>query len=290
MLSIIIINYNMKDMLEDSLSSIFKNNVDFRVIVFDNNSSDNSVKMLKNKFPYVKLIESKKNIGMAKAINRILRLIKTELVLIMHPDTIVKENTLSEMVKFMEKADIAGCRLVYPNGKLFLSCHRFPLIKRIIYEKIPFFRKFLPGLYMRDFNYSEIRKVDIIASAFFMFRKELIDKIGYFDEDFTNWVSEWDFCYRAKNYRKMFNPDVEAVHYEGQSKITKGMEYKRYAYAKADIQLKALFFFYKKHYPGELSKLRMFSKLLLRLKILKHFFNKERKEAYKKTINAIDSY
>lgn len=290
MLSIIIVNYNMKDMLEESLNSIFKNNVDFKVYVFDNNSNDNSVKMLKNKFPYVKLIESKKNIGMAKAINKVLRLVTTELVLVMHPDTIVRENTLTEMIKFMEKADIAGCKLIYPNGKLFLSCHRFPLIKRIIYEKIPFFKNFLPGLYMRDFDYNEIRNVDIIASAFFMFKRKIIDEIGYFDEDFTNWVSDWDFCYRAKNYRKMFYPYVEAVHYEGQSKITKGMEYKRYAYVKSDVQLKSLFLFYKKHYPNDLDKLRRYSKLLLRLKILKYFFDKERKEAYKRTIKAIDFY
>lgn len=286
-LSIIIVNYNMKQLLEECLNSIFKSNVDFKVYVVDNDSSDNSVKMIKNKFPYVSLIQSKKNIGMAKAINKALKLIKTKFVLIMHPDVVVEENTISEMVKFMSDADIAGCKLVYPNGKRFLSCHRFPMIKRIIYENIPL--RFLPGLYMKDFSYNKVKEVDIIASAFFMFRRKLIDSVGYFDENFTNWAAEWDFCYRAK-CRKLFNPNVKAIHYEGQSKITKGIEYKKYAYLKADEQLKSLFLFYKKHYPNELGKLRFYSKLFLRLKILRYFYNKERKENYKKAIEAIDLY
>lgn len=291
-LSIIIVNYNMKDLLEESLNSIFKNNIDFNVYVVDNNSNDNSVKMIKKKFPFVNLIENKKNVGMAKSINKALKLIKTEFVLVIHPDTIVEKNTLSKMVEFMEteKVDIAGCKLTYPNGKLFLSCHRFPTIKAIIYENIPF-KSFLPGIYMRDFSYNKIKKVDILASAFFIFKRNLIDKIGYFDEEFTNWASEWDFCYRAKNFRKYFYPYVKAIHYEGQSEVTqKKMEYKKYAYIKADEQLKSLFVFYKKHYPNKLNKLRKLSKLFLMLKIIRYFYNKQRKDSYKKAIKAIDNY
>ncbi len=285
-LSVIIVNYNMKELLEECLNAIFKNNIDFKVIVVDNDSNDGSVKMIKNKFPYVSLIENKKNIGMAKSINKALNLVKTEFVLVIHPDTIVMENTIAKMIEFMKEADIAGCRLVYPDGKRFLSCHRFPTIKSLVYENLAFG----PGVYMRDFNYNKIKKVDIIASAFFMFRRNLIDKIGLFDEEFTNWASEWDFCYRAKSFRKMFNPDVKAVHYEGQSKVNKEMEYKRYAYVKADEQLKSLFLFYKKHYPDQLNKLRRYSKLSLKLKILRYFFNKERKKSYRKAIEAIDFY
>lgn len=258
MLDVIIVNYNMKELLKESLNSIFKSDFkDFDVMVVDNASSDNSVEMIK-KFK-VKLIVNKENLGLAKALNQAIRQSNSKYIQIMHPDVLVSEDTFSKMIDFMEKnKDVAvlGCKVKHPDGKIFPSCHRFPRPSAFVLNILPIPRfiaqKFnIYGLFMRNMDFNKLQEVDIIASAFLLLRRNDF----LFDENFTNWTLEWDLCYRIKKkYRIMYFPYTKVIHYESyvpkdKLKFSKEIEYKfKKGYIVADKVQKMLFLFYKKHY------------------------------------------
>ena len=178
MLDIIIVNYNMKELLEESLNSIFNSDFkDFKVTVVDNSSSDRSIEMIK-KFK-VKLIANKENLGLTKAINQAIKLSKNKYIQIMHPDVIVDKNTFSKMIEFMEEnKDVAalGCKVKRPDGRVFPSAHRFPRPRAFVLDVllIPKFiaqRFNVYGLFMRNMDFDKLQEVDIIASAFLLLRR-----------------------------------------------------------------------------------------------------------------------
>ena len=131
-LSIIIVNYNVKEFLHNLLNSIEKAsaNITKEIIVVDNASGDGSVEFLKSKFPSVNLIANKKNVGFGKANNQALSIAQGKYILLINPDTIVSEDTFNKMIKFFsenKEAGIAGCQILNPDGTLQLACRRsFP--------------------------------------------------------------------------------------------------------------------------------------------------------------------
>lgn len=108
-LSVIIVSYNVELYLQQCLLSVFKSNfTDFEVFVVDNNSQDNSCKMIKNKFPQVKLIENKYNPGFAIANNQAIKMAQGEYVLLLNPDTVLSEDTFYNVCRFMDEHEDAG--------------------------------------------------------------------------------------------------------------------------------------------------------------------------------------
>jgi len=134
-ISIIIVNYNVKDYLKQALTSVFASEGDFtyEVFVVDNASVDNSVDMVKAYFPQVKLIVSPKNIGFSAANNLALKLAQGRYVLLLHPDAIVFSDTLQRMIAFMDKNQTigaAGCKILNADGTFQLNSRRsIPTIK-----------------------------------------------------------------------------------------------------------------------------------------------------------------
>ncbi|GAI83945.1 unnamed protein product, partial [marine sediment metagenome] len=131
-ISIVIVNYNVKAFLEQCLMAIeqAKHSLKIEIFVVDNSSVDGSQAMVKKGFPYVHLIENKENIGFSKANNQALRLAKGKYVLILNPDTLIQEDTLTILKDFLDKhpkTGAVGCKLINPDGSFQAGSRRgFP--------------------------------------------------------------------------------------------------------------------------------------------------------------------
>ena len=286
-LTIGIVNWNTAEHLKKCLNSIFKSKTHFQyeVYIVDNNSSDNSFEII-SRYKKVKLIQNKENIGMAASLNQIIKATDSEYLLFLHPDTEISEDTIEKMLKFLNKyplIGIAGPKLVYPNNKIFYSCHKFPTIINLIKDEIG-----LNGVYMRKANHNKIQKVDIIASAAIFIRRHLFGEIGLLDERFTNWCAEWDFAYKAKEkgHARVYAPITKVIHYEIMSDTN--LEYKKHSYPIANIMLERLLLFYKKHYSW-ISMMLLKKLTILRL-IIKSIIYPKRFRDYWKAIKFTISY
>ncbi|MBI2252236.1 MAG: glycosyltransferase [Armatimonadetes bacterium] len=253
-LSIIIVNYNTQNELKNCLKSIYQSklNISFEIIVVDNNSKDKSVEIVKNNFPKVKLIENDRNVGFAKANNKAIKISDSSYILLLNPDILVKSQTLSKMLEFMEensKVGILGCRLVNHKNELLPSCENFPdilseFIQNIYLDKIIRNHFLLKNITLSKWRHNEGRSVDWITGACFMLRKSMLDEIGLLDENY--------FLYY----------EVEAIHYQGRS--TKANLDKTIS-----ISYWSKFFFYKKYYPFKTYKfLKLINSLGLILRII----------------------
>jgi GT2 family glycosyltransferase len=290
-LTICIVNWNTANLLDKCLSSIYSSvtRYQYEIYVVDNNSNDDSLQIVR-RYKKVKLMQNKENCGMAASLNQIISKSsksKSKYLLFLHPDTEIGKDTIETMLYFMEKnPDIAvtGPRLVYPNDKIFLSCHKFPTISALLMESLN-----LNGVYMKRADHTKIQKVDIIASACLFMRRKIMEDIGLFDERFTNWMAEWDLCYRIKHKKAgkiVYAPISRVIHYEGMSDTT--LKYKKYSFYIANLMLANLILFYKKHYSQiELFLLKVFSDLNLSLKLVRWFYSKERREGYLKGIRIL---
>jgi len=230
-LSIIIVNWNVRGLLQKCLKSIFlfTENLDFEVIVVDNNSSDGSIQMLNAlTFEYKNLhvIFNKENAGFSKANNQGLGIAGGRYVLFMNPDMELVENTAQILFNYMEEApgvSVCTCQLQYGDG------HRQPNIKRdptflsqvwILYKLHHFLKPwFLKKYLAKDFDYTRAQEVEQIMGAFIFARTEIIKKIGGWSEDYYLWWEDLDLC---KRLRKMgekitYLPNSRVIHYEGKS-------------------------------------------------------------------------
>lgn len=255
-LSIIIVNYNVKEFLLNLLDSIKKaiDKITVEIIVVDNASDDGSVDVLKEKFPEVKLIINEKNIGFGAANNLALKEAKGKYFLLLNPDTIIREDTLTKMIEFFEThpdCGIAGCKVLNPDGTLQLACRRgFPgpwtsftkvmgLSK--LFPKSRLFAKY--NLTYLDEN--QTYEVDAVSGAFLMMRREVYEKIGGFDSQFFMYGEDLDLCYRAQkaNYKVYYVHSTEIIHYKGEST-------KRSKIDETKLFYDAMHLFVKKHFSS----------------------------------------
>lgn len=255
-LSIVIVSWNVKDLLRNCLRSVLDNsgNLKLEIFVVDNASKDESVEMVKKEFPTVTLIASPENLGFSKANNKAIKLSTGRFVLLLNPDMRVMPETLPQMVEFMEKhptAGIAGCHLVNDTGATVPHVRRFPTVwdQAAIILKLPHLFPFVTNKYlMKDFDYNTLlaNVVDSIRGSFFMIRRELIDKIGGLDERYFIWFEEVDYCKEAlkAGFKVMYNPKVKCVDYVGQS-------FKQVVtYKKQQMLRDSMVKYFKKWHPG----------------------------------------
>jgi GT2 family glycosyltransferase len=228
-LSIIIVNWNTRDLLAQCLRSIYDtvSNLSFEVIVVDNASTDGSQEMVWQEFPNVSLIANTENLGFAKANNQAIRRNQGRYVLLLNSDTFVRENTIERVVAFMDthpEAGMAGCKLLYGDGHLQPSCSTFPTLFTEfciatgldrLFSKSSLFGKYR----MTYWDFDDVREVDVIMGAFMLVRAIAIDEVGLMDEDYFMYSEEVDWCYqfKEKRWKIYFYPDVEAVHLWGGS-------------------------------------------------------------------------
>jgi GT2 family glycosyltransferase len=236
-LSIIIVNWKVKDLLEKCLQSVFEQtkNISFEVFVVDNNSGDGSVEMVRQKFPQVDLTASGENLGFAKGNNLAIKKSRGRYVLLLNPDTEILENALEKMVHFMdahEDCGVAGCNLLNSDSSLQFSVRAFPDLASQVFILLKIHHLFPHSKAMykylvQNFDYGKTQEVDQVMGAFMIIRREVLDKIGLLDENFWIWFEEVDFCKRAKSagWKIFYTPEAKIIHHYGQSfKQTMGLK------------------------------------------------------------------
>jgi GT2 family glycosyltransferase len=228
-LSVVIVNWNTREFLSRCLRSVYDTtpDLDFEVIVVDNGSTDGSQEMVRQEFPGVGLIVNTENRGFAKANNQAIRRSRGRYVLLLNSDAFVRENAIEHTIAFMDghpEAGMAGCKLLFEDGRLQPSCYAFPtlftefLIAVGLDRLLPRSRLF--GKYgMTYWDFDDIREVDVILGAFMLVRATAIDDVGLMDERYFMYSEEVDWCYRLreKGWKIYFYPHVEAVHLGGGS-------------------------------------------------------------------------
>jgi GT2 family glycosyltransferase len=261
-LSVIIVNYNVKYFLEQCLHSVMKATAALpaEVVVVDNASTDNSVEYLKPMFPSVQFIASEKNLGFGKANNRALERCTGKYILFLNPDTLVAEDCFDKCVAFMDaqtKACALGIRMVDGSGEFLPESKRsFPsastaFFKLIglssLFPKSKFFNKYSLGY----LNEHQNHVVDVLAGAFMMVRKDVLDKIGAFDEAFFMYGEDIDLSYRIQKagFENWYFADSSIIHFKGESTKKGSLNYVKMFYHAMSV-------FVKKHYHG--SRARMF--------------------------------
>ncbi len=229
-LSVIIVSYNVKPYLEQALHSIFKalDSVHAEVFVVDNGSGDGSVALVKNKFPQVRLIQNRENVGFAKANNQALKMAKGKAVCLVNPDTLMREDTFHTCLKYLNEhreVGMVGCKILNPDGSLQLSCRRsFPTpwvaFTKVIGLSSLFPKSRLFGRYNLTFlNSEETAEVEAISGSFMMVRRETIDQVGFLDERFFMYGEDLDWCYRIwqSKWKIVYFPGTQIIHYKGRS-------------------------------------------------------------------------
>ena len=231
-LSVIILNYNTKELLRGCLASIqkYQNEVPLEVIVSDNASTDGSPDMVRREFPWVRLVEGE-NDGFAKGNNRAKNLVRGKMVLFLNPDTVVTKGVFLKTTRYLKENKGVGavsCKLVLPSGEMDKDTRRsFPtpwvsfthliLKSDRIFPKSPLFAKYWYGYIPEDATHG----VDAIQGAFFLSWKKILDKVGWFDEGYFFDGEDLDLCWqiRAAGYEIVYYPEVSIIHVKG---VTKG--------------------------------------------------------------------
>ena len=265
-LSVVIVNYNVKYFLEQCIHSIQKamDGLSAEIYVVDNNSVDGSVRMIREKFHEVHLIENKENKGFSRANNQAIRKAKGEYILILNPDTILEDDTLVKCVKFMDshpEAGGLGVQMIDGKGKFLPESKRgLPSPSVAFYKMFGFsalfprsriFSKYHLGYLDKD----RIHEVDVLAGAFMMVRKSVLEEIGLLDEDFFMYGEDIDLSYRITRagYKNYYYPLTRIIHYKGESTRKSSLNYVFLFY-------NAMIIFARKHFSKE--NARMFSLLI----------------------------
>jgi hypothetical protein len=229
-LSVIIVNYNVRQFLENALASIFRalEGIDGEVFVVDNASADGSPEMVKTKFPSVCLIESGDNAGFAHANNVALRRASGEYILLINPDTVVQEDTFRVMLRFfadVPDAGIAGCKILNPDGSFQLPCRRSFPTPWVAFTKIFGLSALFPksrffGRYNLTYlDEDETYPVQALGGAFMMVRREAYERVGGLDESFFMYGEDLDWCYRIgrAGFGVYYVHSTKIIHFKGES-------------------------------------------------------------------------
>ncbi|MBN1398396.1 MAG: glycosyltransferase [Bacteroidetes bacterium] len=228
--SVIIVNYNVRDFLHQALVSIQRalKGIRSEIIVVDNASDDGSAEMVRRKFPRVKLIINESNLGFAKANNIALKQARGKYSLLINPDTIVQEDTIRVMVDFLKtrpEAGLAGCKILNPDGSIELACRRSFPTPWVAFTKIIGLSRLFPktklfGKYNLTYlDTEETNPVDAISGSFMMVRKQAYKQVGGLDESFFMYGEDLDWCYRIRqaNWQIYYVHSTQIIHYKGES-------------------------------------------------------------------------
>ncbi len=221
-LSIIIINYNVQEMLLDCIRSIYEFPVlDMEIIVVDNNSTDQSVEVLNARYPGVRLILNKVNKGFPFANNQAIKIAEGHFVLLLNPDTKILDSSLKALLDYMDAHSdvmLLAPRLLNADESTQFSIQPFITLSEIIAET---FYLHGPLKWLKSYHRHEILKpikVEALSGAAILIRREVFDKIGLLDEDLF-WTEDMEFCYRAYRHgmKIMYHPGIKILHYGGSS-------------------------------------------------------------------------
>ena len=253
-LSVIIVNYNVEYFLEQCLYSVRKalQEVDGEVLVVDNNSIDGSNRMVREKFPEVTLIANKDNKGFSKANNQGIRISKGEYVLLLNPDTVVEDDTFLKIANFMDThpdAGALGVKMVDGSGNFLPESKRgLPTPAAAAYKMFGLSKLFprskrFAQYHLGYLDENQTNEVEILAGAFMLLRKTVLDEIGLLDESFFMYGEDIDLSYRViqAGYKNYYFPETRIIHYKGESTKKSSVNYVLVFY-------NAMVIFAKKHF------------------------------------------
>ena len=227
-LSVIIVNWNVRDLLRRCLHSILANlpTGQLEVIVVDNGSTDGSAEMVRTEFPQVHLLANPDNRGFTGANNQGLAVARGRYVLLLNPDTEVVGDALETLVAFADAhpdVGVVGPQLLNPDGTVQSSRRRFPTLATALLESTwlqPYApRRLLARYYVLDRPDDEVQDVDWVTGAALMARREAVEQVGPLDEGFFMYSEELDWCrrFRAAGWRVVYLPTARIIHHEGKS-------------------------------------------------------------------------
>lgn len=227
-LSIIILNYNHKNLLKNCLKSLKEAELklDYEIIISDNNSSDDSqefLAQLETKDPDLKVILNSKNLGYAQANNQAIKLARGEYILILNPDIIVLPDSIERLVKYLQKnkkVGMVGPQLLNPNKTIQYSCYRFPklitpAVRRTFLGRLPGFKQELKRYLMLDYNHQQTREVDWLIGACLMIKKEVLEEVDSFDERYFLYFEDVDLAKKVwqAGYKVVYLPKAQMIHF-----------------------------------------------------------------------------
>jgi len=303
-LSIIIVSFNTKKITKDCIESVVKNTkgIKYEIIVVDNDSKDGSVNLLKelSEKYLLKLIAKRNNVGFGKANNIGMKIAKGKYILLLNSDTIIKDNVLKEMIDWMNKnkqAGVSTCALKNKDGSLQGTGGYFPNLFQVFswmffIEDIPLVDKLIKPFhpmhphspfYKGEAFFEKLHQQDWITGAFMLFRREIINQAGYFDDDYFAYVEEVDYCWRikSKGWEVWYLPQWSIVHLGGASST------KEFPILS---EIKGIKIFYSKHKPEFQQKiLRLFLKcgMFLRMMLFGVIKGKEEAKLYAKAFSTV---
>ena len=256
MLSIIIVNYNTKNMLQQCLSALYCGTPPFafETILVDNSSHDGSTAMVRQDFPEVHIIENKENVGFARANNLGLGIARGDYILLLNSDTRVIGDALVKLVRFLDHHPDVGVvsgRLVHPDFSDQGVARSFPTPFNALFGRTTLLNRLFPNnRYSRKYLVSRVNKsdepfeVDWVSGACLLVRKRVTEEVGILDENFFMYWEDADLCFRIKQkgWKVFCVPKALVVHYEGKS-----------SHARISNRLiiefnKSVYYYYRKHH------------------------------------------
>lgn len=261
-ISIVIVNYNVRDFLQNCLQSLYLSTVSekMQIIVVDNNSTDNSMEMVRERFPMVQCIALDENIGFGKANNLAFKYCEADITLLLNPDTIVEPTTLETMIEYIDNhpnVGLAGCKLLNADGSFQLPCRRGFPTPWVSFCKVFGLQSLFPNSslfaqYNQTFrSENETYNVDAVSGAFMAVRTSILKEVSGFDPDFFMYGEDLDLCYRIQKlgWTISYVHSTSTIHFKGEStKRSPINEYKHF--------YEAMEIFATKHIAG--SKLFLF--------------------------------
>jgi GT2 family glycosyltransferase len=268
-LSIVIVNWNTRQLLVNCLESIYSSPPEgvFDIWVVDNSSSDGSSAKVRQNFPEVKLIENNENVGFGRANNQAIEESRSQYLLILNPDTVVKSRAVSGLVNFLDQnpdVGIAGPKLINPDGTLQISAFPFPTLSKEFWRVFHLDKLTVRSSYpMEKWNQNQVKEVDYLSGACMLIRRSALNQIGVFDENFFIYSEEVDLCLRFKEagWSLYWVPTTSVIHYGGRStqQVSEDMFLKLY-------ESKVMYF--RKHHSSftvQVYKLILFAGVIVKL-------------------------
>ncbi len=224
-LSIIITTYNNRGLLRQLLNGLrnFPPKEQHEIFVVDNNSSDGTSSMMQIEFSNITYLKNEKNVGLAKANNKAIKLSTGNFILILNPDIAVFEGNIDRLVQFMEKhpkAGLVGPRLLHPDKSIQYSTFYFPkwyipIFRRTPLGKLPWAKRQLHYYLMKNWDHSKSKTVDWVLGAVMLIRRSALEQVGLQDEDFFLYFEDVDWCKRfwKQGFEVWYDVDSSFVHY-----------------------------------------------------------------------------
>ncbi len=242
-LSIVIVSYNVRHFLQRTLESTFRaqNGLSLEIFVVDNDSADDSVEMVRSQFPHVHMIEAGGNLGFAKANNLALKQARGDFLMILNPDCLLQEDSLTTLVQFLKDhpdAGAVGPKLLNRDGTFQVTSKRgLPTVwasfcklsgLSSVFPKSKFFNRYEQGHLDPD----EVNEVEILAGAAMMIRREVYEKVGGLDEDYFMFGEDvdWSWAIGQAGWKLYYVPTTQIIHYKGESTKQKGFDREKHFY------------------------------------------------------------